>query len=172
MVSPTVHLPFPTEKLVRDLEADVLVIGMGISGAMVAEALSAEGERSSRSTVVAPCADRRRRPLRSSVRIDQPLSKLGRRIGRKVPRALGAAPGSGSRTSRRGSDNSASTATWHPARASCWQATCSTPRACATRWKSRRAAGLQAQYLNAAELKERFGIDRKAAILSPDKPCA
>ncbi len=30
-------------KLVRDIKADVLVVGMGISGAMIAEALTADG---------------------------------------------------------------------------------------------------------------------------------
>src|SRR5437773_781891 len=34
----------PTETLVRDCESDVVVVGMGISGSMIAEALSAEGQ--------------------------------------------------------------------------------------------------------------------------------
>ena len=33
----------PTEKLIRDVKADVAVVGMGISGAMIAEALTARG---------------------------------------------------------------------------------------------------------------------------------
>ena len=33
----------PTQKLTRDVKADVAVVGMGISGAMMAEALTARG---------------------------------------------------------------------------------------------------------------------------------
>ena len=36
----------PCEPLRRDARAEVLVVGMGISGAMVAEALTAAGRRS------------------------------------------------------------------------------------------------------------------------------
>lgn len=73
----------PTTALARDAKADVLVIGMGISGAMIAEALTADG----RSVV---CIDRRG-PLRGSTsattalvqfEIDQPLTALGRMIGK------------------------------------------------------------------------------------------
>ena len=32
-----------TKRLVRDIKTDVLVVGMGISGAMIAEALTADG---------------------------------------------------------------------------------------------------------------------------------
>ena len=35
--------PVPHRPLTRDIETDVLVIGAGITGAMVADALSAEG---------------------------------------------------------------------------------------------------------------------------------
>jgi cation diffusion facilitator CzcD-associated flavoprotein CzcO len=33
----------PTKKLTRDVKADVAIVGLGISGAMIAEALTAEG---------------------------------------------------------------------------------------------------------------------------------
>ncbi|TIT44082.1 MAG: FAD-binding oxidoreductase, partial [Mesorhizobium sp.] len=33
----------PTDSLTRDVKTDVLIIGMGISGAMMAEALTADG---------------------------------------------------------------------------------------------------------------------------------
>ncbi|RVB59038.1 FAD-binding oxidoreductase, partial [Mesorhizobium sp. M7A.F.Ca.CA.004.06.1.1] len=48
----------PTDGLIRDVNTDVLVVGMGISGAMMAEALTADGHR-----VI--CIDRRG-PLKGS----------------------------------------------------------------------------------------------------------
>ena len=73
----------PTEKLTRDVKADVAIVGMGISGAMMAEALTARGH-----SVV---AIDRRGPLKGSTaattalvqfEIDQPLTKLSTMIGR------------------------------------------------------------------------------------------
>jgi glycine/D-amino acid oxidase-like deaminating enzyme len=72
-----------TEKLTRDAKPDVLVIGMGISGAMVCQALASAG-----ASVIA--VDRRG-PLRGSTaatsslvqfEIDEPLSLLAARIGK------------------------------------------------------------------------------------------
>ncbi len=71
------------QKLTRDVKADVAVIGMGISGAMMAEALTAQG-------MDVVCIDRRG-PLKGSTaattalvqfEIDQPLTKLSPMIGR------------------------------------------------------------------------------------------
>lgn len=76
----------PTVKadpLTRDVKADVLIVGMGISGAMMAEALTASGH-----SVI--CIDRRG-PMKGSTpattalvqfEIDQPLIKLSKMIGR------------------------------------------------------------------------------------------
>ena len=72
----------PTQKLTQDVRCDVLVVGLGISGAMLAEALTAEGL-----SVVG--VDRRGAILGSTAattalvqfEIDQPLSELGRKIG-------------------------------------------------------------------------------------------
>lgn len=159
----------PTKKLSGDIEADVLVIGMGISGAMMAEALTADGRK-----VV---AIDRRGPMRGSTpattalvqyEIDQPLSKLGKRIGREVASRAW-------RRSRLAVSNLSG-------RISQLDIACDlTPRpslllagnvldadGLRDEVESRRAAGLQAIFLDAAALKERFGISRKAAILSPD----
>ena len=73
----------PTGALTRDIKTDVLIVGMGISGAMMAEALTAGGH-----DVV--CIDRRG-PMQGSTpattalvqfEIDQPLIKLSKMIGR------------------------------------------------------------------------------------------
>ena len=69
----------PTHKLTRDVKTDVAVVGMGISGAMMAEALTARG-------LSVVCIDRRG-PMKGSTpattalvqfEIDQPLTKLVR----------------------------------------------------------------------------------------------
>lgn len=74
----------PTEKLARDVRTDVLVVGMGVSGAMIADELTAAGHR-----VV--MLDRRGPMLGSTAattalvqfEIDQPLSRLALAIGRE-----------------------------------------------------------------------------------------
>ncbi|TGP53975.1 FAD-binding oxidoreductase [bacterium M00.F.Ca.ET.230.01.1.1] len=72
----------PVERLTRDVKADILIVGMGISGAMMAKALTRDGH-----SVV--CIDRRG-PLKGSTaattalvqfEIDQPLTRLSRIIG-------------------------------------------------------------------------------------------
>ncbi len=76
--------PVPHRRLTRDVEADVLVVGAGITGAMVADALSAEGFK----VVVVD----RRGPAKGSTtastalvqyEIDTPLIKLAPRIGKR-----------------------------------------------------------------------------------------
>jgi choline dehydrogenase-like flavoprotein len=73
----------PTDSLTQDVKTDALIVGMGISGAMMAEALTADGHQ-----VI--CIDRRG-PLKGSTsattalvefEIDQPLSTLSKMIGR------------------------------------------------------------------------------------------
>ena len=79
----------PASGLARDVTADVLVVGMGISGAMICDALSAAGH-----SVIA--VDRRR-PLAGSTpastalvqfEVDQPLTHLAKKLGKaKAERA-------------------------------------------------------------------------------------
>ena len=73
----------PTKRLTRDVKADVLVVGMGISGAMMTEALAGEG--------MSVIAIDRRGPIKGSTaattalvqfEIDQPLSLLSGKIGK------------------------------------------------------------------------------------------
>ena len=77
-------LPVPHRRLSRDIATDVLVVGAGITGAMVADALSTEGFR-------VAVVDRRGPAEGASAastalvqhEIDTPLTKLSRSIGKR-----------------------------------------------------------------------------------------
>ncbi|MBZ9699767.1 MULTISPECIES: NAD(P)/FAD-dependent oxidoreductase [unclassified Mesorhizobium] len=157
----------PTSALTRDAKADVLVIGMGISGAMIAEALTADG----RSVI---CIDRRG-PLRGSTsattalvqfEIDQPLTALGRMIGK-------ASAEQAWRRSRLAVSNLAGriaelSINCRLSRApSLYLAgTVLGPSQLRDETEARRQAGIAATYLAPAPLAARFGIERDGAILS------
>ena len=157
----------PAQKLTQDAKADVLIVGMGISGAMIADALAAQGHD--------VLMIDRRGPLLGSTpattalvqyEIDTPLSQLVGKIGKQsAERAW--------RRSRLAVANLQS----HIEQADfrCRM----TPRpslylagnmldagALREEAEMRRAAGLGADYLTPANLRERFGIDRRGAILS------
>jgi glycine/D-amino acid oxidase-like deaminating enzyme len=159
----------PAGKLQRDIKADVLVVGMGISGAMAAEALTAAG--------LAVVLVDRRGPLKGSTaattalvqhEIDTPLTLLTGKIGKaKAQRAW--------RRSRLSILNLK--ARIDELRIECRLA----PRPSLyiagnvlgagdlrreADW--RRLAGIHATYLPRSRLKEEFGIDRAGAILSHD----
>lgn len=159
----------PAGKLSRDIKTDVAIIGMGISGAMLAEALTEAGH-----SVV--CIDRRG-PLLGSTsattalvqfEIDQPLSVLPRQIGRQdAERAW--------RRSRLAVMNL-------KARIDELGIRCNSEMkqslylagdalgagALRAEAEARRLAGIHATYLPKAELREKFGIQRNGAILSHD----
>ncbi|MBX3582108.1 MAG: FAD-binding oxidoreductase [Rhizobiaceae bacterium] len=155
------------ERLDRDIRTDVAVIGMGISGAMMAEALTAAG-------LDVVCLDRRG-PMRGSTpattalvqfEIDQPLTRLSRMIGRTQAErawrrsrlaveslfACVAELGIECRIERRnslylaGDELGASDLAMEAA--------------------ARRAAGISAHYLTRQDLADRYGIERDGAILS------
>jgi glycine/D-amino acid oxidase-like deaminating enzyme len=157
----------PTQKMTRDTKADVAIIGMGISGAMMAEALTARGH-----SVV---AIDRRGPMKGSTaattalvefEIDQPLTKLSGMIGRmKAEQAW--------RRSRLSIDSLA-------ARVKELGIDCGVddrpsiylagnvlgPQGLRDEAEARRLAGIHATYLTAGQLGEKFGIERDGAILS------
>lgn len=157
----------PTQKLTRDVKADVAIVGMGISGAMMAEALTARG--------LSVVAIDRRGPMKGSTaattalvqfEIDQPLTKLSAMIGRgKAEQAwrrsrlaienlagriqdLGIECGLGRRPSLYLAGNMLG------------------PGELRDEAEARQRGGIHASYLSAAQLRERFGVDRRAAILS------
>lgn len=158
----------PCARLTRDARTDVLVVGMGISGAMVAESLTAAG--------FGVMLLDRRGPLLGSTpastalvqyEIDVPLTRLTRTIGRARSAqawrrsrlavanlsaridTLGIACGKVERSSLllAGNDLGAG--------------------GLRAEAEARRAAGLYAEYLTRARLRDRFGIARAGAIVSP-----
>lgn len=157
----------PTNRLTRDIKADVLIVGMGISGAMMAETLTAAGH----SVVMID----RRGPLLGSTpattalvqfEIDQPLTLLSAKIGKaKAEQAW--------RRSRLAVFNLA-------ARIDELGIRCDTAPAQSLylagnvlgagelrgETEERRLAGIHATYLAPAPLKHRFGMARDGAILS------
>lgn len=157
----------PTGSLTRDVKTDVLIIGMGISGAMMAEALTANGH-----AVI--CIDRRG-PLEGSTsattalvqfEIDQPLSTLSKMIGKVAAERAW-------RRSRLAVSNLAARIAelginCGPSRTpSLYLAgTILGPSELRDEAEARRLAGIGATYLTPAPLAETFGIDRGGAILS------
>ncbi len=160
--------PVPTQPLVRDVSADVLVVGMGISGAMVAESLTAAGY----SVIM---IDRRGPVLGSTpastalvlYEIDEPLRVLTTHIGRRDAEAAW-------RRSRLAVANLSD-------RVKELAIDCGlTPRpslliggdrldaaGLQEEAAARRAAGLYAEFLSPKQLRQRYGIARDGAILSP-----
>jgi glycine/D-amino acid oxidase-like deaminating enzyme len=157
----------PTDSLTRDAKADVLIVGMGISGAMMAEALTANGH-----AVI--CIDRRG-PLKGSTsattalvqfEIDQPLSTLSKMIGK-------ASAEQAWRRSRLAVSNLAARITELGINCGLSRSpslylagTMLGPSELREEAEARRQAGIGATYLTSAPLAETFGIDRAGAILS------
>ncbi|RWB79089.1 MAG: FAD-binding oxidoreductase [Mesorhizobium sp.] len=157
----------PAERLTRDAKTDVLIVGMGISGAMMAEALTRDGH-----AVI--CIDRRG-PLQGSTaattalvefEIDQPLTRLSRMIG-----------GDAARQAWIRSRLSLLNLRGRIAELDIRCRSAETPslylagnRLDAPELRSeteaRRELGIEASFLTRKKLREDFGIDRAAAILS------
>ncbi|MBZ9998287.1 NAD(P)/FAD-dependent oxidoreductase [Mesorhizobium sp. BH1-1-4] len=157
----------PTGSLTRDVKTDVLIVGMGISGAMMAEALTADGH-----AVI--CIDRRG-PLKGSTaattalvqfEIDQPLSTLSRMIG-KAPaeqawrRSRLAVSNLAARIAELGINCGMSRS-----HSLYLAGTVFGPSELREEAEARRQAGIAATYLTLQPLAEAFGIDRAGAILS------
>ena len=157
--------PLPHKPLQRDLETDVLVIGAGITGAMIADALRNSGLRIA-------VIDRRGPAKGSSTastalvqyEIDTPLIKLERKIGlRDAQRAW--------RRSRLAVDAIAARLRELDvpdvaARDSLYLAGNMLDRDGLMReHEARRAAGLPSHFLDRQGLHSRFGITRPAALL-------
>ena len=159
----------PAQKLARDVKCDVLVVGLGISGAMLVEALTAHG--------LSVIGVDRRGPMKGSTHattalvqfeIDQPLTTLSQKIGKAeaeqawrrsrlaVTNLRGRIQELGIRCDMIGT----------PSLYLAGNAL--DPGELRQEAEARRGAGIGATYLTASTLKDTFGIDRKGAILSQD----
>ena len=157
------------ERLARDVKTDVLVVGMGISGAMVAETLTAAGR--------AVLAIDRRGPVLGSTaattalvqfEIDQPLLGLSAAVGRDAAEAAW-------RRSRLAVGNLAARIAelgircdLERRRSLYLAGDVLGPAELREEAARRRAAGIGAHYLTRDELREAYGLAREAAILSHD----
>jgi glycine/D-amino acid oxidase-like deaminating enzyme len=159
----------PTQGLTQDVRCDVLVVGLGISGAMLAEALTAEGL-----SVIG--VDRRGAMLGSTAattalvqfEIDQPLCELSSKIGvsdaeQAWQRSRLAVTNLWGRIDELGIDCGMA------ARSSLYLAGNALDSGeLRKEAEARRSTGIRATYLTPAVLKEKFGIARKGAVLSHD----
>ncbi|PBB84346.1 MULTISPECIES: FAD-binding oxidoreductase [unclassified Mesorhizobium] len=159
----------PVNRLIRDLKTDVLIVGMGISGAMMAQALTRDGH-----SVV--CIDRRG-PVQGSTaattalvqfEIDQPLTRLSAMIGAAAARRawrrsrLGLLNLRGRISELDISCEAASTPSLYLAGNTLG------PSELRKEAQARVEVGIGARFLSRASLLEKFGIGRAAAILSHD----
>jgi glycine/D-amino acid oxidase-like deaminating enzyme len=159
----------PVGKLGRDLRTDVVVVGAGISGALVAELLAADGHRVAIVDRRGPCkGSTAASTALVQYEIDEPLTLLAEKIGdadavRAWRRSHQALRGLGIRTRAL-----AITCDIERRDTLYLAGDLLGPRALEREVEARRAAGLEATYLARAALRGRFGIDRAAALLGYD----
>lgn len=158
----------PAQKLTRDIETDVLIVGAGISGALIAEVLSFDHQ-----VVVVD----RRAPVSGSTpastalieyEIDTPLTTLRRKIGReKADRAWQrsrlAVDALRARTRDLGID-----CDLEPANSLYLAGDLLDAEGLEKESEARRAIGLESVFLKRGALKDRFGIARSAGLLAFD----
>lgn len=159
----------PTSKLARDARADILVVGMGISGAMIAEELTAHG--------LSVIGVDRRGPLMGSTpattalvqyEIDQPLSLLSARIGKDVAQRAWRRSRLAVMSLKARIEELDISCTMVPRQSLYLAGDVLDAGGLKTEARARREAGLHATFIARKELHERFGFDRAAAIVSHD----
>ncbi|WP_312798295.1 FAD-dependent oxidoreductase [Tianweitania sp.] len=160
----------PVHKLTRDAKCDVLIVGMGISGAMMAESLTDAGF----SVIV---IDRRDGAMLGSTpattalvqfEIDQPLSTLSKKLGKtKAEQAWRRSRNAVANLQARIEDLGIPCD--HEPRNSLFIAgDVMDSDALKAEADIRRVAGIYSRFLNASELRQEFGLNREGAILSFD----
>ena len=146
---------------------DAIVVGAGISGALMAEALSRAGLK----VLVLD----RRDPVRGSTpastamiqhEIDLPLTTHIRDMGRKRAEAVWLRSARAVRDLVALADDLGIDCAMQPKQALYLTGDEMGARAMKAEAEARQRAGLAAEYLNAPALRDRFGIDRTAAIVS------
>lgn len=159
----------PVAKLARDVRAEVLVIGMGISGAMIAEALARRGH----DVVMVD----RRGPVQGSTaattalvqfEIDEPLSLLSRKVGRQKAEQAWRRSRLAVMTLRARIVESGIRCQTQLVPSLYLAGNVLDSGGLRDEEAARRQAGIHCTFLTNPDLKERFGIDRKAALLSHD----
>ncbi len=162
-----------TRQLTKSLKADVVIVGAGISGAFVAHALAGLFEN----VVVVD----RRPPLHGSTmastamlqfEIDVPLSKLAAQIGWTKAARAWQRSWNATRELKTLIVDEGIRCGYQPRGALYLSGNELGHRALITEQKARKRAGIDGQYLDAAALKEKFGMDREGAIESGDSASA
>lgn len=160
------RLPLAIKGLARSLRCDVVIVGAGISGALIAETLSDAG-------LDVVVVDRRGPAAGSTAastamlqyEIDLPLSQMAGRIGteratRIWRRSRLAVDALRERTERLGLDVGAAT------RSTLYlDGNILDPAALAVEANVRRKAGFEVEYIGPAEVERRYGISRRHAIV-------
>lgn len=164
----TPHSTVASQKRLTARHADVVIVGAGISGALMAEALTAQG----RKVLILD----RRPPARGSTaastamiqhEIDVPLTRLQKQIGARAAnaawrRSVRAVDDLTRMTGRLGIECS-----MQEKPALYIAGNLMGARALTTEAEARRKIGIEAEYLDRSDLAARYDIDRSAAILSP-----
>ncbi|HEV2897751.1 MAG TPA: FAD-dependent oxidoreductase [Pseudaminobacter sp.] len=157
----------PTSRLARDVKADVLIVGMGISGAMIAETLTAQG--------LSVVGIDRRGPMLGSTQattalvqfeIDEPLTSLSGMIGKRDAEQAWRRSRLATASLRARIAELGIHCTLEDRQSLYIAGNTLGPGELRCEAQARRNAGLHATYLTAGELKGKFGIDREGAILS------
>ena len=155
-------------RLKRSARTEVVVVGAGISGAMIAQSLAALGKR-------VLILDRRRAALLGSTaastallqfELDTPLTKLSAQIGRSKAEKVWIASRDAVNELRTRSHQLGIKA-YFKSRPSLYLAgNVLDARGLQREVKQRQRIGLASEYLDRAALKHHFGIDRPAALLN------
>jgi glycine/D-amino acid oxidase-like deaminating enzyme len=152
----------------RSLRTEVVVVGAGISGAMIAQSLTEEGKRPL-------ILDRRRRALLGSTaastallqfELDTPLTKLSASIGRRKAEAVWIASRNAVNELRTRSHRLGITAHFKTRPSLYLAGNVLDAHGLKKEVVQRQRVGLASEYLDRSSLRHHFGIDRAAAILN------
>ena len=162
------HQVPPESRLSRSTRADIVIVGAGITGALLADALVARGHRPL-------ILDRRRGSMLGSTaastallqfELDTPLIHLGRRIGKRAAARAWTCSYAAVKELRRQAIRCGIGAMIETRPSLYLAGNLLDARGLARETKQRQALGLPCELLSRHDLRHHFGIDRQAAILS------